>query len=228
MQKLLTRNSTVSALGWSLPSGPSHCAAFKGGPGSVCASCFAGQGKLGNMPAALHAQAARAAWIRGPGTVAAKARCLASEIGPRTRYVVVHVSGDFRTRAEVAIWRRVAQMRPDVRFWVRTRTWRLGPAWVRQLSALHALPNVVVRASALVIDGPAPSVPFPTSGVTRRGVGCPKQTHGSCEASGCRACWDKDVSHVDYLFHSSLDTRATDGAVNWAKYNSRLSSAFSV
>lgn len=227
--KLLTRNATVAALGWSLPSGPSHCAAFQGGPGSVCGSCYAGQGMLGNMPAVLRAQAARAAWIRGPGTVASKARQLASEIGPRTRYMVVHVSGDFRTRTEIAIWRRVAQLRPDVRFWVRTRTWRLGPAWVRALSTLHALPNVVVRASALTIDGPAPAVPFPTSGVTRRrGAGCPKQTHGSCEAAGCRACWAEDVPHVDYLFHSSLDTAGSNGAVNWAQYNSRLSSAFPV
>lgn len=226
--KLLTRNATVSALGWSLPSGPSHCAAFQGGPGSVCASCYAGQGMLGNMPAVLRAQATRAAWIRGPGTVASKARQLASEIGSRTRYMVVHVSGDFRDRTEVLVWKRVAQLRPDVRFWVRTRTWRLGRAWVRTLAALHALPNVVVRASALAIDGPAPAVPFPTSGVTRHGVGCPKQTHGSCAAAGCRACWDKDVPHVDYLFHSSLDTAGAAGVVDWTKYNSRLLASFSV
>ena len=228
----LTRNGTVSALVWALPSGPGHCAAFLGSAGSVCRSCYAAQGTHW-MPGALRVRASNAAWLRGrtgarPGYRRWRRMVaqLAGAIGT-ARYVVVHESGDFAQPWETEMWADVATLCPSTRFWVRTRTWRLDGEWVQALRRLHQAPNVTVRLSALEVDGPAPRVvagirfayEFPASRVVATdGPGCPKQEHGSCSRAGCRACWDRSVPVVTYRLHSDPIVARKGGIVDWQSF----------
>ena len=228
----LTRNGTVSALVWALPSGPGHCAAFLGSAGSVCRSCYAAQGTHW-MPGALRVRASNAAWLRGrtgarPGYRRWRRMVaqLASAIG-RARYVVVHESGDFAAPWEAELWADVARRTPNTRYWVRTRTWRIGdPAWSVALCTLHNIPNVAVRISATAIDGPAPDYcGIPASRVSSTGPGCPKQEHGSCWRAGCRACWDRSVPVVTYRLHSDPIVARKGGIVDWQSFGKAQSRA---
>lgn len=221
---LLSRNATVNALIWSLPAGPEHCAGFVGGARSVCRSCYAGAG-MHWMPGSLRANAERAAWFRdGQGVTEHKVSDMVRAVG-RARFVVVHESGDFAAPWEIEFWRTVALDTPDTRYWVRTRTWHLGALWRAGLRALHALPNVTVRLSALQVNDRSAMGPkadgFPSSSVTDRGPGCPKQRHGSCHRAGCRACWDKDIAHVTYALHGDAVQRKHDMATDWKRFSEK-------
>lgn len=200
---LLSETDAMGCYSWSLPAGPSTCGGFKGGPGTICGSCYAAQGRYA-MPNVIHAQSARWSWwTSAPETE--RVETLAGAISHACRkrpYFRVFDSGDFSSPADVLTWARIIALCPTVHFWIPTRVW-WRPEYAQALSALSALPNVALRRSALSIDQalPAdPSLPL-TSGVTSTGPGCPKQTAGSCEAAGCRACWSRDVLHVDYHVH---------------------------
>ena len=69
----------------------------------------------------------------------------------------VHDSGDLFNAAYIDCWVRIAKRFPTVSFWVPTRE-HVRPDQLPHLQKLSALPNVVVRPSALKIDEPAPMV----------------------------------------------------------------------
>lgn len=126
----------------------------------------------------------------------------------RNPYFRVFGSGDFNSISDVQSWHEICELLSHVRFWIPTRCWHLA-AFARSLERLGKLPNVVLRASMLDIDGAIP--PWPnTSGVSYSDP-CPKQVHGSCAAGECRKCWSKDISHVNYSHHGRQ--------VNWSKRN---------
>ena len=90
-----------------------------------------------------------------------------------------------------------------VKFWIPTRMHKFDK-FKEVISALNALPNVVVRLSSdsvsgEVIDGLNTSTIF--SGTVPDGVfECQAYKHeGKC--NGCRACYDKSVSVIGYKAH---------------------------
>jgi hypothetical protein len=98
-------------------------------------------------------------------------------------------------RAVIEVCRRT----PQVKHWLPTRSWHLP--WVDVLRQLAALPNVIVRPSALTFNDPAPVVDGLGKGTTaiddvallpKNHRLCPKTTAGdgaSCASVGCRDCW---------------------------------------
>jgi len=200
---LLSETEAMSCMSWSLPAGPTTCGGFKGGPGTICSSCYAGQGRYA-MPNVIRAQMARWTWWTTTPQVE-RVSTLVGAIQSACRKVPffrVFDSGDFATVEDVRIWSEICASCPNVSFWIPTRVW-WRPEYASALKALATLPNVALRRSALRVDAPIPgdrALPL-SSGVTSTGPGCPKQTAGSCEAAKCRACWDKAVRHVDYHVH---------------------------
>ena len=189
---------------WSLPSGPGYCAGFSWEKDSVCRSCYAHQGHYlwGHVQ---RAQQIRWQWWRNASRQE-RVQVLSIAIQKRTKknpYFRVFDSGDFWEVEDVYTWTEIARACPETRFWVSTRVWRSG-LFHEALTELHRLPNVCVRLSGLEID--QPRVPpylsaFPQAHVSSTGPGCPKQTHGSCQAAACRICWDKTVPTVEYRLH---------------------------
>lgn len=193
---LLTRTSAMSCFSWSIPAGPKTCAGFKG---TICGSCYAGQGSY-NYPTVKNAQAMRLAWWQLTDSEE-RVDYMADAINAATKrnpYFRVFDSGDFNSISDVQSWHEICELLSHVRFWIPTRCWHLVP-YRPYLESLAKLPNTVLRASMLDIDGSIP--PWPnTSGVTSDNP-CPKQIHGSCAAGQCRDCWNKAIPHINYKFH---------------------------
>lgn len=204
---LLTRTSKMGCHSWSLPAGPGVCAGFNLEPGSVCGSCYAAQGMY-HMPNVRKAQAERLhAWRTDP-TIDDQ---LVDAINrKRGRYFRVFDSGDFSKLSDVQRWHAICQRCPDKLFWIPTRTWRLGERWLKALGILAGLPNVCVRFSGLTWDD---QVPFwgPTTTLVTDGSGdCPAvKNHSSCDAEGCRKCWDKTNQETRIDRHGNV--------VNWKR-----------
>lgn len=137
----------------------------------------------------------------------------------RNGFFRIFDSGDFNSPTAIEIWTGICAYVPDVQFWCPTRSWRAKTdAWVLPLAELAALPNVVVRPSALDFDEAPPQVVGlgPGTGVwvdRTDGHICPKSvSHTSCETEGCRACWQGE-KEIAYKFHGPLNrTRPTGGS----------------
>ncbi len=205
---LLTNTSAMSCKSWSVPAGPVYCAGFTAGDESPCRFCYAAGGRY-NMPNVKDTQQARWEWWRNTPTED-RVKVLVRAINAlRNGFFRVYDSGDFSNISDVEIWAEIASKCPKIKFWFPTRSW-YKPEFTEALIKLNSLPNVVIRRSALRFNLPADSHPIiTTSEVHTTGEGCPKQTHGSCAAAGCRACWSKDVPLVKYLLHGH--------EIDWAK-----------
>lgn len=125
----------------------------------------------------------------------------------------VHDSGDLFSLPYIAAWHRIAETLPDVQFWIPTRSHVL-PNLLPALVRLNALPNVVVRPSALELDAPAPVVAGLSAGTAvirslpvidtlpADHVVCPKTDprDGRNNCGDCRNCWEGSQA-VAYLEH---------------------------
>lgn len=72
-------------------------------------------------------------------------RYMVKNIPPRCEFRI-HVSGDFCSQEYIAKWCHIAEARPDVKFYVYTRSWRV-PKLVTALLSLNYLPSVNVNLS---------------------------------------------------------------------------------
>lgn len=114
----------------------------------------------------------------------------------------VHDSGDLFSPSYAALWVRVCEATPDVRYWFPTRMWRTKN--VHMLAVLHtlaSLDNTSVRPSALHFEDAAPVIPGFSAGTTAASAGftCPASSQGNA-CLDCRACWSKDIE-VSYRKH---------------------------
>lgn len=178
------------------------------GQNAVCSDCYA-TGGFYQMPSVKNQQMARRAWI---------ARSLSHDGG--TEFVALmtdmirqavtvtgenifrgHDSGDFYAPAYVAAWEQICRNLPDVRFWFPTRSHAVANL-LPHLQTLGALPNVVLRPSALILDEAAPVVAGLSALPTLQGHSvCPATTgEPSCDANGCRNCWNPALQ-VAYVQH---------------------------
>lgn len=111
-----------------------------------------------------------------------------------------HDSGDIQDMDHLNNIVDVAMRCPGTAFWLPTREKALVSRWLRN-NPTGFPPNLVVRVSGTMIDGPPPKG-FPnTSTVTTSGSPtCPAYTQGGICGS-CRACWDPGVGNVSYPKH---------------------------
>ena len=87
--------------------------------------------------------------------------------------------------------------------WLPTKEYHLIGDWVRDCGQLP--PNLTVRLSAYMVDGPLPLSAAERLGCCVAAVSkvkwdCPAHKQGN-RCLDCRRCWDKDVPVVTYKFH---------------------------
>lgn len=114
-------------------------------------------------------------------------------------------SGDMYSLALAEKILEVMQRTPWVSHWLPTRMHKF-PKFRQVITAMQALPNVVVRPSSDSVVGQYTkglhgSTIIPTIDDAKKGMSvCQAYKHeGKC--SGCRACWDKNVKVVAYVAH---------------------------
>lgn len=221
----LSSPSKMPGASWNLPAG-SSCPASKlaaklHGNASTCHKCYAKTGRYGTnvVKAAMQRrfdfvlQSLRD--DNGDSFVSTMVAEITRVYRKREPVFRVHDSGDMFSPEYVRCWIRIAQALPHIRFWVPTREW-IRPQMLPVLRELHALPNVTVRPSALRRNDPAPVVEGlgPGSAVYDKQEQVPEGTNTcpatgsgehSCDAHGCRRCWDRDEKPVAYLYHHAGD-----------------------
>jgi hypothetical protein len=127
-----------------------------------------------------------------------------AKVHPHFRW---HDSGDLQSVAHLAAIVEVCELTPTVCHWLPTREYRILAEYEKAGGSYP--PNLTVRASAHMVGGKAPTFsgrPITISTVSRSlgdypdSYHCPAPSQGN-SCSDCRACWDRNVSHVDYHIH---------------------------
>jgi hypothetical protein len=118
----------------------------------------------------------------------------------RVKYFRWHDSGDVQDIGHLRRIVGVAKRTPHINHWLPTREYSII---AKYRTVYGAFPdNLVVRLSAHMIDGDAPSgYGLPTSTVSSNGSAtCPAPHQGNA-CQDCRACWEPNVPNVAYGLH---------------------------
>lgn len=168
--------------------------------GSVCHKCYAMKGRYPMGPV-QNAMEKRFKSLNHPLWVGAMAY-LIDRSGDR--YFRWHDSGDLQSLQHLANIVAVANLLPHVHFWLPTREYNLVSEYIDKGGSFP--PNLTVRLSSHMVDGPTPEplarrLGVQVSSVTSGpGFTCPSPTQGN-KCGSCRACWDKSVFNVTYKKH---------------------------
>ena len=120
------------------------------------------------------------------------------------KYFRWHDSGDLQGEWHLTNIIEVAKRLPNTLFWIPTREYGLVSDYVQSGGVIP--PNLTVRLSSHMIDGPAPEALAKRLGLQVSGVSstpsftCPASEQGN-KCGECRACWDKNVFNVTYKKH---------------------------
>ena len=166
-------------------------------PGSVCASCYAMKGRY-LYPDVRDGLQRRLDALNHPQWIEGMIRLVGHYTDPNDPYFRIHDSGDFQSLEHVLQWVEVARALPWIKMWGPTRE----TAMIKMARGIvNEWPqNLVIRISAPMV-GKAPTVGGLTSSVDVDGGNqCPAPTQGN-KCGNCRACWDRDVSNVNYHKH---------------------------
>jgi hypothetical protein len=168
--------------------------------GSICSKCYALKGRY-VFPNVQDALETRFQGMSDPQWVDK----MVAMIGKREKsgFFRWHDSGDLQSVAHLAAIVEIAKRLPNIRFWLPTREF----SFVSEYMATNTIPdNLTIRLSALMFDGKPPvgiakRLGLVTSGAsTSNDFSCPSSKQkGKC--LDCRACWDKNVSNVNYKQH---------------------------
>ena len=165
--------------------------------GSVCSSCYAMKGHY-MFPDVKAGLQRRLDALHNPQWVQGMTKLVGHYTDESNPYFRIHDSGDFQSVEHILRWVEVARALPWVKLWAPTRE-------VKMLTLARAMAgdwpdNLVVRVSASMV-GSALDIDMPTSSVDAGdGQQCPAPTQGN-QCGDCRACWDRDVSNVNYHKH---------------------------
>lgn len=171
--------------------------------GSVCEKCYALKGMY-VFPAVKKAQIRRMKSITKPEWVSWMVELIGKKLrraqGP-DRVFRWHDSGDLQSVGHLEKIAEIARRLPDVKFWLPTRENRMVRDWLR---AGHTIPaNLIIRISApMVGQTMVRPVEGTVASTVDAGVGyaCPARSQGNA-CQDCRACWNQEVSSVDYPKH---------------------------
>lgn len=164
--------------------------------GSVCSGCYALKGRYA-FKNVQDAEYRRYYSLTHPQWVEAMTYLLTKR---RADYFRWHDSGDLQDMAHLNQIVDVAVRCPGTKFWLPTRENALVSRWLRY-NPTGFPPNLVVRVSGTLIDGPAPKNFANTSTVTTRGdQTCPAYNQGG-KCGPCRACWNPGVGNISYPKH---------------------------
>lgn len=175
--------------------------------GSTCSSCYAHKGAYVWRGVAA-AYRRRAAAIEREYWVDAMAELITRKCA-RVPWFRWHDSGDLQSVDHFDRICEIASLTPQVSHWLPTREYRYVSEFVARGGEIPA--NLTVRLSAHMIGGHVPEFPRLKGLVTVSTVAaddstfpearhCPSRYQGNA-CGDCRACWDRDVPHVDYHLH---------------------------
>jgi hypothetical protein len=197
----LSKPSKMPGFGYSIPAQRCQTGSLlRKVEGSVCSKCYALKGRyaFGRVRDALER---RFQSLSNPLWVQAMA--IAINGSEKSGFFRWHDSGDLQSEAHLQKIVDVCKLTPTIRHWLPTREYNLVSRWIGRGNKLP--PNLTVRFSAHMLDGPAPTalaerVGVQTSGVSSSGWSCPASLQGN-SCGDCRACWDKRVANVNYKKH---------------------------
>ena len=114
-----------------------------------------------------------------------------------------HDSGDVQSVKHLRDIVAVANLLPEINFWLPTREYNFVGQYIKKFGAFPK--NLCVRLSAFMINGKPPTalakkLNLTTSGVTEKGFNCPAPTQEN-QCKDCRACWDNKVENINYKKH---------------------------
>jgi len=170
--------------------------------GSVCASCYAMKGHY-QFPDVKDGLQRRLDALTDPQWVEGMTKLVGHYTDPSNPYFRIHDSGDFQSVKHVLNWVAVARALPWVNMWAPSRELSMIKL-ARGLSAVTGEwpKNLVIRISAPMVGRrlywhlltSSVDAESPTSNQ------CPAPTQGN-QCGDCRACWDPEVSNVNYHKH---------------------------
>src|SRR5262245_56757023 len=204
----LSNPSKMPGFGYSLPAADCQVGTrLRDVDGSTCQHCYAFERGRYGIPKVTSALKRRLAAITKEHWVPAMTE-LINRRASKCDVFRWHDSGDLQSVEHFRRICAVAEGSPDVRHWLPTREYRYVSEFV---TAGGIIPkNLNVRLSAHMIGGNVPTFPRLKGLVTISTVSdgetftdahqCPAPQQGN-HCGGCRACWDKNVPHVDYHLH---------------------------
>jgi hypothetical protein len=166
-------------------------------PGSVCFDCYAMKGNYAytNVQEGLQR---RLDALNDPQWVEGMTTLVGHYTDPNDPHFRIHDSGDFQSVEHVLNWVSVARALPWVKMWGPSR--EIAMIKMARAMAGEWPSNLVIRISAPMVGKPI-NIAGPTSSVDVDGGNqCPAPTQGN-KCGDCRACWDPNVSRVNYHKH---------------------------
>lgn len=193
----LSEPSKMPCWGYSIPA--SKCITGKKlrlVKGSICSICYALKGRY-NIDTVKDALNRRFNKLNHPRWIDAMVYLIKNDA-----YFRWHDSGDIQSISHLKRIARVAENTPNTIHWLPTREYQIVSDYCKS----YTIPsNLVIRLSAIKIDGPAPEslakkLGVCVSGVSKTAFNCiaPKQ---ESKCGSCRACWKKDVFNISYKSH---------------------------
>lgn len=171
--------------------------------GSVCEKCYALKGRY-VFTKVRNALERRTDAIAHPDWIAAMTLLVQSK-EKACRYFRWHDSGDLQSVFHLCKIVQIAKNCPKTKFWLPTREYGIVTHFLNCGGIFP--PNLCVRLSALMIDGPLPLAMARRYGLTVSGAAskynaftCPSSKQdNSC--GSCRRCWNRNVETVIYKTH---------------------------
>jgi hypothetical protein len=166
--------------------------------GSTCSKCYALKGNY-TFPSVRASLNRRLEAIKDPNWPFIMVGLILNH--EKSGYFRWHDSGDIQDIDHLKKIVAIAQMLPDIKFWLPTREYSIVKGYVKDYGRFPE--NLTVRVSAHMIDESVSGFEL-TSEVTTNleRVTCqasmPKSNH---KCGDCRNCWDKSVKTVIYFKH---------------------------
>lgn len=219
---ILSYPSKMPSASFSMTAGKT-CPGAKFGAGTICESCYAsgalarGKTETGRKrangrgynfrPHVKRALLVRMYWAQiSTGTDADRESFVSGMVqaiaAAGSDVFRIHDAGDFFNPRYVEAWALIVERLPGIRFWAPTRSWHLpGQRWAAAFARINALPNAIIRPSALNVNVDAPRLDgfAAGSGVKAVGWNCPASSQGNA-CRNCRMCWDR-TAEVYYHLH---------------------------
>jgi hypothetical protein len=167
---------------------------------SICSVCYALKGRY-VFPNVLDAMEKRYQGLTHPQWAEAMIALIGSKKSSFFRW---HDSGDLQGVWHLEKIVEIAKALPNVKFWLPTREYSFVTEYLTTKGKLPE--NLIVRLSALMLDGQAPDAiakkhKLVVSGVSSdRSYTCPAPAQNN-ECKDCRACWNSEVYCVSYKKH---------------------------
>ena len=160
--------------------------------GTTCYDCYALKGMyrfkcVKNAMERRYKAIAKAEWVF------AMAVLLNSK---KSKYFRWHDSGDIQNLEHLKQIFEVCKATPSITHWLPTRESQI----LAQVKKSDVPENLVIRLSAIKVNGNPPQSWHLTSTVLTENATCPAYKQGG-KCNDCRNCWNRDIKNVYYPLH---------------------------